>query len=97
MATYVLLANYTEQGIQNIEQSPARLEAAKQAFAKLGVEIKAFYLTMGRFDILAIIEAPDDERLASAVLALGSQGNVRTETLRAFPEGEFKRVVAALR
>ncbi len=96
MATYIMLFNFTQQGIQNIKKGPARVEAAKQAFRDLGAEVKEFYLVMGRYDTVFIVEAPDDETIARAALTVGSLGNVRTETLRAYTEDEFKKIVAAL-
>lgn len=96
MPTYITLAHYTPQGIANIKDSPARLDAAKQAAQALGAEVKAFYLTMGQYDLVVVIEAPDEETVAKLILATGAQGNVRTETLRAFTEAEFRKLVAAL-
>ena len=96
MPTYITLANYTQQGMANIKQSPSRLDAARQALQPLGVDITAFYLTMGRYDFVAVVEAPDDEAAAKTLLALGAQGNIRTETLRAFAEDEFRQIVDAL-
>ena len=96
MATFVILFRFTEQGTQKIKQSPARVEAAKQIFQKLGAKVKEFYSLMGRYDTVFIAEAPDDETIVKAALAVGSLGNVRTETLRAFTEDEFKKIVAGL-
>jgi uncharacterized protein with GYD domain len=96
MPTYIALARYTHQGIQNVKQSPARVDASKQAFRQAGAELKAFYLTTGRYDIVTIIEAPNDEAMARMALALGAQGNIRTETMRAFTEEEFRKIVGAL-
>ncbi len=96
MATYILLTNYTQQGIANVKESPARLDAARKFFESVGAQLKQFYLTMGKYDIVVVAEAPDDETIAKIALKLGSLGNVRTETLRAFPEDEFRKIVAAL-
>jgi Uncharacterized conserved protein len=96
MATYIMLARYTQQGIQNIKESPNRLDAGKQAFKAMGAELKAFYLVSGQYDIVTIFEAPDDETMAKVTLALGAKGNVRTETLKAFTEEEYRRIIAAL-
>lgn len=96
MSTYILLINYTQQGIENIKEGPGRLDAAKDAVKAMGGEIKGFYLTMGRYDLTAIVEAPDDETATRLVLALGSGGAIRTETLRAFTEGEYRQIIAAL-
>src|SRR5712692_4524417 len=96
MPTYISLLRYTQQGIMAIKQSPTRLDAAKEAYRRAGGELKAFYLTMGQYDAVAIAELPDDTAGAKLALALGAQGNVRTETMRAFTEQEFRRVVSEL-
>ena len=96
MPTYITLIRYTTQGMQNIKDAPARLDAAKQAAQELGVDVKAYYLTMGQYDAVTIIEAPDDETVARIALTVGSRGNVSTETLRAFTEEEFRRITSSL-
>ena len=96
MATYVSFLKYTEQGIKNIKESPSRVEKARQLIKSLGGELKAFYLVQGRYDAIVIAEAPSDDIVAKFVLASGSQGNVRTETTRAFTEDEFRRIISGL-
>ena len=96
MATYIVLANFTDQGIRNIKQSPGRLDAARELARKLGAEFKDFYLTVGAYDIVCMLEAPDDETAAKFALSIGSLGNVRTTTLKAFPEKEYRDIVKAL-
>ena len=96
MATYISLVKYTAKGIENIKESPKRLDAAKEAFKAYGGEMKAFYLVMGRYDIVLITEAPDDVTAAKVSLAIGSRGSVRTETFRAFDEGQYRDIIAAL-
>ena len=96
MPTYIALLNWTQQGIAKAKESPSRLDAGREAFKKTGVEIKDTYLTMGRYDLVCVIEAPDDETYAKAVLGLGAQGNVSTETLKAFSEDEYRRIVGSL-
>jgi uncharacterized protein with GYD domain len=96
MPTYVVLLRYTQQGISTIKDSPRRLDAAKAAMKAAGGEIKAYYLTMGRCDAVLIAEAPDDTTLAKVLLATAAQGNIQTETLRAFPEAEFRTIIAGL-
>ena len=86
----------SQQGIENIKKSPARVEAAKKAFRAMGVEVKAFYSVMGRYDTIFILQATDTDTVAKAALTIGSLGNVRTETLRAFKEDEYKKVIADL-
>jgi uncharacterized protein with GYD domain len=96
MATYITLIRYTQQGIQNMKESPERLEKAKAAIKAAGGELKAFYLTMGQYDAVAIGEAPNDEAHAATMLAIASAGAITTETLRAFTEDEYRKIVSAL-
>ena len=96
MATYISLLRYTHQGITNLKQAPGRIDAARKAYKELGAEIKALYLVMGQYDVVALVEAPDDTVAAKAALAIGSKGNVSTETLRAFSEDEFRKIIADL-
>ena len=96
MPTYIALLRYTQQGIAAIKQGATRLDAAKQAYKKAGGELKAFYLTIGQYDAVAIAELPDDTAVAKMALALGAMGNVRTETLRGFTEAEFRKIVGEL-
>ncbi|MGB6066913.1 MAG: GYD domain-containing protein [Desulfomonilaceae bacterium] len=96
MRTYVVLCNWTQKGIEKVKDSPARLDEAKKAFQAMGAEIKAFYLVMGRYDMVIVAEAPDDETAAKLALAVGSRGGIRTESLRAYPEDEYRKLLAAL-
>jgi len=96
MPTYVTLVRYTDQGIRNIKESPARLEAAKKAAKAAGAEIKSFYLALGSYDIVIAAESPNDETAAKLWLSIGSLGNVRTDTLRVFDEAEFRKLIASL-
>ena len=96
MPTYVTLAKYSAKGAESIKQSPARLDAARQAAKAAGAEIKQVFLVMGRYDIVVISEAPNDETAARLALATGMQGTITTETLRAFTETEFRSLIASL-
>ena len=96
MATYVTLLKYTEQGIKAIKEGPSRLEKARQALKSMGGEVKSFHLVQGRYDAIVFVEAPNDEVVAKFALAVGSQGNVRSETMRAFNEEEYRRIVSGL-
>lgn len=96
MPTYISLINYTDQGIRNIKDSPKRLDAAKKLLKDMGGELKAFYLALGPYDIITVAEAPNDEVVTRFVLALASAGNVRTTTLKAFPEAEYRKIIAGL-
>ena len=96
MATYVMLVQWTEQGMRQVEESPKRLDAAKRVLKDMGDDIKAFYMTMGDYDLVAIYEAPDDAVAARFTLMLGRMGNVRTRTLKAFPEAAYREIIASL-
>jgi len=96
MPTYIVLAHFTQEGIQNIKESPSRLDATKQIFESMGAKIKDFYLVTGEYDLVLIGEAPDDETVAKLALTIGSTGAVRSVTLRAFPEAEYRKIIAAL-
>ena len=96
MPTYIALLRWTEQGMRNVKESPSRVEEARQAFKAAGGRVKDIYLVTGQYDLVAAVEAPDDETAARLALALNAQGNVRSETLRAFTEEEFRRMVDAL-
>jgi uncharacterized protein with GYD domain len=96
MATYITLGRYTQQGMSKIKESPSRLEALRGATQKAGGATKGFYLTMGRYDFVLMTEAPSDDVIARLTLATGALGNVTTETLRAFTEDEFKKLVSSL-
>jgi len=96
MPTYITLVNFTQKGIENIKESPARLDKVKQAIAAVGGESKAFYLTMGHYDMVVISEAPNDEAYATTMLAIGASGAVRSETLKAFTEEEYRKIIASI-
>ncbi len=96
MATYIVLLHYTREGIKKVKESPARLDAAKKAFKAMGAELKQWYLVMGRYDAVVIAEAPNDETVAKLALAVGALGAVQTETLRAFTEDEYRKIIAGL-
>jgi uncharacterized protein with GYD domain len=96
MTTYVMLANWTEQGIVKANDAPRRLDAAKKALKEMSGEFKSFYLTMGDYDMVAVFEAPDDAVAARFSLLLGMQGNIRTRTLKAFPEAAFREIINSL-
>lgn len=96
MSTYVTLLSFTQEGVANIKESPSRLDQAKAAIKAAGGELKAFYLTLGRFDAVVISEAPSDEVFAATILAIAAAGAVRTETLKAFTESEYRKIIAAI-
>ena len=96
MATYIVLLRYTQQGVQKIKEAPGRIDAAKKAFRAMGAEMKQYISVMGQYDAVVIAEAPNDETVAKLALAVGSQGAIHTETLRAFTEDEFRKIIATL-
>jgi uncharacterized protein with GYD domain len=93
MPRYVTLINWTEQGIADFKDTVDRYEAAQRQFEQLGVEFVDIYWTLGDHDIVSVVEAPDDESLTAALLSLGSAGNVRTKTMRAFSRDEMRGVI----
>jgi uncharacterized protein with GYD domain len=96
MPTYISLISFTQKGVENIKESPARLDAAKEAFRAMGAELKEFYLVMGQYDVVVISEGPDDETATKLALMIGSMGSIRTETLRAYPEDEYRKIITSL-
>ena len=96
MSTYIALLKWTPQTLQNVGQSPSRLDAARKGFEAAGVKMKEFYMVTGHYDMIAIFDAPDDTTLAKAILASTSQGNFTSETCRAFTEDEYRRIVGGL-
>jgi uncharacterized protein with GYD domain len=96
MAAYVLLIKWTDQGMRQIRDSPNRLDKAKAMLRDMGGQITAFYMTMGEYDMVATYEAPDDAVAARFTLMLGMLGNVRSTTLKAFPEKAYREIVNSL-
>ncbi|TLY38472.1 MAG: GYD domain-containing protein [Nitrospirae bacterium] len=96
MPTYLSLLNWTEQGIKNVKDSPKRLDAVKKSLKEMGGELKAFYMLQGAYDAALISELPNDEALAKLLLKVGAAGNVRTTTMRAYPEAEYRKIMGAL-
>ena len=94
MPTYVTLLNWTDQGIQNYKDTAKRAEAFAAAAQKLGAKLLSLHWTVGSYDLVAVVEAPDDETVTAVLLQLGGVGNVRTTTLRAFGREEMVRIVA---
>ena len=94
MSTYIILVNWTDQGIRTVKESPQRLATAKKVIEAAGGKMTGFYLTMGRYDMVAIAEAPNDESVATMMLGLGSGGGIRTETMKAFTEDQYRDIIA---
>ena len=96
MPTYISLIQYTQKGMEKIKESPARLDHAKKGYEAAGGKIKDFYLVMGEYDIVVIAELPNDEAAAKLALTLGSAGNIKSRTSRAFTEAEYRKLVHSL-
>ena len=97
MPTYVMLANWTDQGMRAINDSPKRIDAAKKTMEEMGGQFRSIYMTMGAHDLVMIYDAPDDAVAARFTLMLGKLGNVRTTSLKAFPEEAYRQIVKSLR
>ena len=96
MARYIVLMDWTDQGIRTAKDSVKRSSQAREAFQKQGVTIEQIYWTLGSHDLVAILNAPDGETFAAVLLQLAGAGNLRTTTLRAFDEGEFEAILDKL-
>jgi uncharacterized protein with GYD domain len=93
MATYILLASFTDQGIRKIKDSPKRADAFKDMAKKCGATVKDVFWTLGAYDVVAVVEAPDDISMTALGLSTGALGNVRTQTLRAFTPADMKTIL----
>src|SRR5262249_35915719 len=96
MALYLILSNFTDQGIKAIKDSPKRAEAFKQLAEKNGVKVHSILWTLGRYDVVAIVEADDDIALTAVRLSLAALGNVRGETLKAFDAADMAKIIAKM-
>jgi uncharacterized protein with GYD domain len=96
METYIILGRYTREGAAQVKDGPARIEDVRKAIEAAGGKLLGWYLTMGQYDFVAITQGPSATSAAGLLLTVGAQGNIRTETLRAFTEAEFKNIVAGL-
>jgi uncharacterized protein with GYD domain len=96
MPTYIALLKWTPQGLQDVKQSPSRLDAARRSFEAAGVKMKDFYMVTGRYDMIAICEASDEGTVARALLSVTSKGGITSETCRAFTEQEYRQIISGL-
>jgi uncharacterized protein with GYD domain len=97
MPTYIVLANWTDRGAQQVKDSPARLDLMRKELREMGGEFRTLYMTMGDYDLVFVYEAPDDACAARFTLMLGQLGTVRTRTLKAFPEAAYREIINSLR
>jgi uncharacterized protein with GYD domain len=96
MATYVVLGTFTEQGVRKAKDSPKRADAFKQMAKKCGATVKDLYWAQGQYDIVTILEAPDDLTATALSLSVGALGNIRTQTLRAFSAADMKGIIGKM-
>jgi uncharacterized protein with GYD domain len=96
MPRYVVLANWTDQGMKNVEHTTERMDHGGELAEKHGLKLERAYWTVGPYDMLTIFEASDEEALSAYLLEIGSSGNLRTTTLRAYDEEEMSRIVRRL-
>ncbi|MDA9492498.1 GYD domain-containing protein [Bradyrhizobium sp. CCBAU 11361] len=96
MVTYVVLANFTDQGVRNVKDSPKRADAFKEMAKTFGVSVREIVWTQGRYDVVTVLEAPDEAAAMSLSLSLSALGNVRTETLRAFSAADMTKIVGKM-
>jgi uncharacterized protein with GYD domain len=97
MPIYVMLANWTDQGVRTIEDGPKRVDLARKSLAEMGGSFLSVYMTMGVHDLVITYDAPDDAVAARFTLMLSKQGNVRTHSLKAFPEEAYRQIVNSIR
>src|SRR3970040_2573462 len=96
MATFVVLAGFTDQGIRNVKETISRAEAFKEMAKKSGITVKDLYWTLGQYDVIAVCEAPDDEAATAFSFSVSSRGNIRSQTLRAFSVDEMKMLLGKI-
>jgi uncharacterized protein with GYD domain len=97
MATFIVLGNYTDQGIRNIKDAPKRTEAVREMAKKTGVVLKETFWTLGAYDFVSILEAPDEQTIIAFGMSVGALGNVRTQTLRAFSAADMTAILDKLK
>src|SRR4026209_146779 len=96
MVTYLMLLNWTDQGIKNVKDSPKRLDGVKKLAKDLGGEVKSFYMTLGEYDLVLIVDMPNNDKLARFGLKLGSLSNGRATTHRCVSEDNYHRIISGL-
>jgi uncharacterized protein with GYD domain len=96
MSTHIMLCNWTDQGIRDVKDSPDRLDAARQLCRQHGAEMTEFYMTMGAYDMVVIIDAPNDEEFAKLAISIAKGGNIRTTTLKAFGEDQYRKIIESV-
>jgi uncharacterized protein with GYD domain len=97
MANFICLLQFTDQGIRNIKDTTKRAEAAAAQAEKMGAKVTQAFWTMGAYDVILVLEAPDDETASAFAAKLGSLGHVKTQTMRAFGRQEIEKILAKIR
>jgi uncharacterized protein with GYD domain len=96
MPTYICLLRWTSKGLENIKDSPSRVDAARKTIELAGATLKEFFMVTGQYDMVITVEAPDDTVVAKAVLSIASKGTIQSETMRAFTESEYRTILSGL-
>ncbi len=96
MATYVMLGNFTDQGVRNVKETRKRADAFRDLSERAGVTVKEMFWCLGQYDLIAIVDAPDEETATALTLSVASLGNIRTQSLRAFSSDEMNRILAKM-
>jgi uncharacterized protein with GYD domain len=96
MATYIVLGNFTEQGIRAVKDTTKRANAFKEAAKKFGATVRNLYWTLGPYDVVTVVDAPDDESIAALLFSIGSLGNIRTQSLKAFEADQVERIIGTM-
>ena len=96
MPTYIVVGNFTDQGVRNVKDTLKRLETVRGVAKKLGITVKDAYWTLGQYDIALVAEAPDEAAMTAFGLSVGAQGNVRTQTMRAFTTDEMGKLLGRM-
>jgi uncharacterized protein with GYD domain len=96
MPTYIVLGNFTDQGIRNIKDTTKRASAVRESAKKVGASVKNLYWTLGAYDVVTVVDAPDDQSAAALLFSIGSLGNVRTQSLKAFEADEVERILGKI-
>lgn len=97
MTRYIVLASFTDQGIRTVKDTTKRATAVREMGAQMGIQVKDIYWTLGKYDVVLTLEAPDDAIMTSFGLSIGALGNVRTQTLRAFDADEMQGILGKMR
>jgi uncharacterized protein with GYD domain len=97
MATYIILGQFTDQGIKSVKDSPKRADAMREMAKKTGATVKEVYWTLGHYDVVTIVDAPDDQVVTALLLSIGSLGNVRTQCLRAFGAADMSSILGKMK